>query len=103
MYFLDPDRGRSRRARTYDQAGAKARHARREAERRANYEAGRRRGEMLVEQGAGRFHPVDDRDVATHLKEVLTRLDFPTRDVTVEVVDGTVGLRGQVEEADHIN
>jgi osmotically-inducible protein OsmY len=44
------------------------------------------------------FHPVSDRQVADHLHETLSRLEFPTSDVTVEVADAIATLRGQVRD-----
>lgn len=99
MYYLDPDRGRARRARGRDQAAARLRSRRREADQRARYEANREAGQRLVEQGAGRFRPVDDTAAAQHLKQVLAAVDAETADVVVEVADRVAVLRGQVASA----
>lgn len=95
-YFLDPDRGRSRRARASDQAPAALRRASRKLSRRARYLAGRARGVALRARGAGRPSPHDDLQVAEQIRQGLARLSFSTADVTVEVVRGVARLRGQV-------
>ena len=46
MYYLDPERGRSRRARTRDQLAARRRRLAREVEREQRYEEGVERGLM---------------------------------------------------------
>ena len=55
---------------------------------------------MFARAGAGEFHQRDNRSVAEHLHAVLERADVPTADVTVEVVDDLVRLRGQVRTDD---
>lgn len=95
-FFFDPDRGRSRRARAMDQAAAVARRAGREMSRRARYLAGRTRGLTLRARGAGRPSPQDDLQVAEQIRQRLAELNLSTADVTVEVVEGVVQLRGQV-------
>ncbi len=95
-YFLDPDRGRSRRARVKDQAAAAGRRARREMSRRGRYLAGRARGIALRARGAGRPSPEDDLQVTEVIRQRLAGLSFSTADVSVEVVEGVAQLRGQV-------
>lgn len=95
-YFLDPDRGRSRRARARDQSAATLRRARRKVTRRARYLSGRARGVALRARGAGRPFPHDDLQVADQIRQGLARLSFSTADVTVEVVKGVARLRGQL-------
>ncbi len=41
---------------------------------------------------------MSDRQVADHLHETIARLEFPTKDVTVEVADAVATLRGQVAD-----
>jgi hypothetical protein len=96
-YYLDPDRGRSRRAHARDQMSARGKRLARSAGRRARYQLGRAKGRMMRSVGGGRFRPVDDRALADHLHAVLGRLAIPTDHLTTEVVDGVVRLRGQVE------
>ncbi|MGI9120833.1 MAG: BON domain-containing protein [Acidimicrobiales bacterium] len=101
-YFLDPDRGRARRARTRDQAAAALRRRRREAESQMRYDEGRLEGVAARASGAGRLTPEDDTDIVQAVHAALSRLDFPTADVNVELVDGVAGLRGQVASAEQI-
>jgi hypothetical protein len=96
-YYLDPDRGRARRARAGDQLKARTNRLARSAGRRTRYELGRAKGRMMRAIGGGRFRPVDDRALADHLRGVLGRLGVPTDHLTTEVVNGVVRLRGQVE------
>jgi osmotically-inducible protein OsmY len=99
-YLLDPQLVTRRRARLRDQAAARVRRARRASARRSSYERGQRAGEEARASGKGVFHPVSDRQVGDHLHETLSRLDFPTSDVTVEVADAIATLRGQVRDDD---
>ncbi|HEX2065040.1 MAG TPA: BON domain-containing protein [Acidimicrobiales bacterium] len=91
-YFLDPDRGRSRRAR-----------AKEEAERRARYTQGRVEGAKARSQGFGTPTPVDDVTLAQEVKAALSSLPFSTPDVTVEAVSGKITLRGQLTEQAEID
>lgn len=96
-YYLDPDRGRARRARAGDQLMARGKRLARSSGRRTRYELGRVKGRLVRSVGGGRFQPVDDRAVADHLRGVLGQLEIPTEHLTTEVVGGVVRLRGQVE------
>jgi hypothetical protein len=96
MYFLDPSQGRRRRAVARDKLRSTLARQQRRRRRQAAYDEGRRRGELFERAGAGEFHRRDDRSVADHLHAVLERTDVPTGDVTVEVVDEIVRVRGQV-------
>lgn len=102
-YFLDPDQGHARRARTRDQVRSWAAARRREVDRTARYEAGVRAGEEAKAHGAGHYHPHGDTDLQEHLRMVLSGLRFPTGDVTVEVVEGVVRVRGQVEDREQVD
>jgi hypothetical protein len=97
-YYADRDRGHARRTRDADRARATLRRRRRQAASNSRYKTGRAEGEAAIRAGAGRFHPVDDRAVADHLRAVLSGLDVDTSDVNIEVVDGVVRLRGQVAD-----
>jgi hypothetical protein len=102
-YFLDPAQGHARRARTQDQVRSWTKSRRRDLERTARFEAGVRAGEEAKARGAGHYHPHGDTDLQEHLRMVLSSLDAPTGDVTVEVVEGVVRVRGQVEDRDHVD
>lgn len=99
-YFADPDNGRSRRVRAKDQLGARLRRRQREAEQLARHTENIAVGEAARARGAGETKPVDDVDVVHAVKQALSGLGFPTSDVTVDVVDGTAALRGQVATED---
>jgi hypothetical protein len=100
MYFLDPTLGRRRRAVARDKARSRLAQRRQRARKQAAFDEGRRRGELFERSGAGEFHQHDNRSVADHLHEVLERADVPTGDVTVEVADDVVRVRGQVRTND---
>ena len=102
-YFLDPDRGRSRRVQAKDRAAARARRAKEKAERKARYAQGRIEGAKARSQGFGTPTPVDDVTLAQEVKAALSGLDFATQDVTVEAVDGKVTLRGQLDQPEQID
>jgi gas vesicle protein len=95
-YVFDPDRGRARRARLWDQFLAAIRRMERLAQRRLHDELGRMKGRAERAVGRGQFHPVDDRAVAEHLRAVLARLAVPTPHLTTEVVDSIVRVRGEI-------
>jgi hypothetical protein len=61
-YFLDPDRGRARRAQTKDQAAAALRRRKADAEREARYLEGRAEGAAVEARGGGQPRPEDDVD-----------------------------------------
>lgn len=100
MYFFDPTLGKRRRAVAREKARSRMAQQQRHRKRQAAYDEGRRRGELFERSGAGEFHQRDNRSLATHLHAVLQRADVPTGDVTVEVVDDVVRLRGQVGSDD---
>lgn len=103
MYFLDPQLGRRRRAMTVDKARSRFARRRRQMHQQAVYEEQKERGEMLQRAGAGHFHQRDDRSVANHLHQVLKQSEVPTKDITVEVADDLVRLRGQVRTVDDMS
>jgi hypothetical protein len=100
MFFLDPSQGKRRRAVTRDKVQSRLARRQRRAQQRASYQEGRRRGELFGRAGAGEFHRTDNQSVAEHLHSVIERADVATGDVTVEVVDDAIRLRGQVRTND---
>jgi hypothetical protein len=101
MYFMDPDRGRARRARTKDQLAGFVRHklrrATRTVEREVHYAGGRAEGLLAKAAGGGHYRPESQADLREHLKQVIAELQFPTSNVNVDVANGVATLRGQVE------
>lgn len=96
-YFMDPDRGRSRRAQATDQLGAAARSAVDEARKQADYAAGQAKG-AVIESVTPPRHVGDDRTLKAKVEsEVLGHVDgVNSGDIVVTAHDGIVGLRGQV-------
>jgi osmotically-inducible protein OsmY len=72
------------------------------AAQRARYREGKFEGMQARAQGAGVFHPVDDRGIADHLKQVLATMPIDTSKVMVDVNEGVVGLRGQLSTVEQI-
>lgn len=99
-YFLDPGQGRSRRVRAKDQLSALVRKRRRDTESLARHSRNVAEGEAARARGAGEPTPADDIDVVHAVKQAISGLGTTTSDVTVEVVDGTATLRGQVPTDD---
>jgi len=104
MYVFDPDRGRRRRSMLRDQSRAVARRHYRQANRvlrgRVLDTEHRLQGAVARARGAGHYHPESEVDLREHLHQVIASLDFPTRDVNVEVVKGVATLRGQLATGD---
>ena len=102
-YFMDPDRGRSRRTQARDQVTAKLRRRSRQAASEARYAEGRIEGQRAKASGAGEFTPEDDIQIVHAIEAALARLEFSTSDVNVDVVEGVASLRGQVETAEQMD
>src|SRR5258705_174145 len=91
MYALDPQLGRSRRARIRDQVLAGLGGAERGAEQRRRYAAGVGEGQRW---GGKPLHaPADDRALADRIRSQLGPR-FPHDRVTLNVVDSIADLRG---------
>lgn len=98
-WLTDPQQGKRRRAGVTQAATKQVGRVRREGEKRAHYAEGRARGAAARATGHGQFHPVDDRELANHLHQVLAGIDADVTDINLEVVDGMVRVRGQVRLA----
>jgi osmotically-inducible protein OsmY len=98
-YLFDPDRGRARRARLTDQVSAAVRDKTRRLEQRTRYVGGKAQGVAARATQAGPSDDVDDKVLADKVRsEVLGAAEFAGCDVLVDVADGAVTLRGEVDE-----
>jgi osmotically-inducible protein OsmY len=96
--LMDPVRGRSRRARLMDQAGAQARDLKRQMEQRARYERGRVKG-MAHEMTHDEAMPTDDETLRQKVRsEALGPAGATNLEVDVE--NGTVTLIGDIPDND---
>jgi hypothetical protein len=94
MYYLDPDRGHGRRIRARDRLAAKRRRMQRERERAARYQAGVMQG--LAHTRGPERPPADDLTLVDRIKSELgPRLR--SEHVSLDVADGVVELRGELE------
>ncbi len=99
MYLLDPDRGRSRRAKLSDQTAALARKAEEKGRAQAEYQKGVVQG--LAHDLTESFRPereFDDETLDQKVKsEAIGRWDGPKNDVEIDVENGVVTLKGNVD------
>lgn len=97
VYLLDPDRGRSRRAKLADQAEATARKTGEKIEAQARYQKGKIQG--LAHDITEPFRPEPEVDDATLTQKVrseaLGRWEGAKKDIDVAVQDGVVTLKGK--------
>ena len=94
MYFLDPDRGRRRRALVRDQAARASRVTGRELAQRA--QNAKNRAQSTVAGLRGRFGTVDDDQLVARVQaEVGHHMDW-ARTIEVVAEQGVVTLRGPV-------
>lgn len=104
MYLLDPERGRSRRAKLSDQATALARRAEEKARAQAEYQKGVVQG--LAHDLVEPFRPEPDFDDETLRQKVMSeaigRWDGPKNEIDVEVDNGVVTLKGSLG-AEHVD
>jgi osmotically-inducible protein OsmY len=101
LYLFDPERGRARRARLQDQAGARVRRARRQLEGTARHLRDGYQGAAAQLEAASAAGPAagpeDDLTVLSRVESVLFGAPgFPKETVEAEVVDGVLTLRGEV-------
>jgi hypothetical protein len=105
MYFLDPDRGRRRRAKTRDRLAATVRSGVRQGERASRAATAEAYGLAQQVMHAASTDGVPPNDAALKAKvETVLFADpsFPKGQINVNVEDGRVVLRGQLELPDEI-
>ena len=110
MYFLDRSSGRRRRARVRDRFARVRRFVTRDVTRAAQRRGRRMQGVARgVRHDAAELiphrheHVDDDTLVARVRSEVLRRADVPAGDIHVDVYEGCVTLRGQLDSDDDIH
>jgi hypothetical protein len=106
-FFMDPTRGRSRRARYLDQGAAAARALLRSASRRGRRLRGDAMGmrEKLAHAGNGQPMPGDATLVDRVESELFADQRIPKGKININVEEGVVVLRGEVDnpgEADEL-
>jgi osmotically-inducible protein OsmY len=104
-YFLDPQSGRRRRNEARDRALAVIRRGTDRARREAKYRAGQVEGtvEAVKSQAAPDKPAANDQALADRVKsEIFQPADAPKDSVNVNVENGVVYLRGEVERPDEI-
>lgn len=99
MHFLDPDRGRGRRAQARDQLSARLRRMRREAETDRRYAQGVAEG--LRHQGPT-HRPADDQVLVDRVKSQLGP-SLPLDRINMDALDGVIELRGEVDDRARID
>jgi hypothetical protein len=103
-YFFDPAAGRGRRARFRDRFLSRARREAVEAGRRARHLTNRAQGAIAerVSPGPDNREP-DDVTLAQRIHStVLGAVDVPKDRLSLEVVDGVVTVRGELDSAETI-
>jgi osmotically-inducible protein OsmY len=102
-YFLDPDRGKGRRAKARDMMAARLGKGSRDLDRTRRYAKGWTAGAMHRVTHPGVEQPiVDDQTLKARVESELFGPDFPKGSVVVDVADGVVTLRGEVGRPDEI-
>jgi len=104
MYFLDPQLGRTRRARFKDRVGASLRRDARHRETRRSYLAGKAEGvrQRAAGAGSGRVPPNDPALVAKVESEVFQSNKFPKERISINAEHGVVVLRGELDSSDDV-
>ena len=105
-YFLDPERGRTRRIRTRDQAMAAARRSvertQRAADKKTTYARDRAVG-LKHEMTTSPAPPENDRELVDRVRStVLGDERFRRYTINVDAHDGVVVLRGQLDHPEEI-
>jgi osmotically-inducible protein OsmY len=107
-HFLDPDQGTRRRNQLRDRTLSKARKGASEATTTASYAAGKAKGAVATATpsmpGSHRIEDVDDVTLARKVEtEIFRDAEAPKGDVSVDVQDGVVHLRGMVADEQWID
>ena len=102
-YFLDPNDGARRRSLVQDKAGKYARRGKRQAERQASHATETIKGKATAAAPGGGREPAGERlnDAGLQAKvesELFRSVDAPKDKVSVNVEDGVVYLRGEMED-----
>jgi osmotically-inducible protein OsmY len=102
VWFLDPDSGARRRSLAGDKAGKYARKGQAEAVRKADYAAGAAKGAVQEATPSTREdvgERLNDPALARKVEsEIFRDADTPKGEVVVNVEDGVVYLRGQLDD-----
>ncbi|MDP8957930.1 MAG: BON domain-containing protein [Actinomycetota bacterium] len=103
-YFLDPDRGRTRRAKTGDQAGATLRRLSERGERTARRVASDAAGVVeRIRKRERHYVAPNDATLAHKVEsELFGRDDVPKGSINVNAERGVVVLRGEVDQPGQI-
>lgn len=98
MYLLDPERGRSRRARMSDQAAARGRDLLEALRKTAEYQKGRALG--LVHDFSASLQEEQDYDDETLAQKVKSEAlgYWDDSDVEIDITDGIVKVSGKVRD-----
>jgi gas vesicle protein len=101
-YFFDPDRGKGRRTQLVDRTMSQFRSTGRKAERLGRRVTSDVQGlkQKATHGGVDRM-PENDETLRDKVRSEVLR-DFPTDRVVVNVVDGVVELRGEVDQPEII-
>lgn len=107
QYFLDPQRGRTRRVQTKDQVLAAIRRPARRAQdsvsKSAQYAQDRAKG-LAHEVSASDEAPAEDHTLVDKVRsEVLGKPEYSGYTINVNAVDGVVTLRGELDQPELIN
>jgi osmotically-inducible protein OsmY len=106
-FFLDPQHGKRRQNTARDKALKYARMGSQEAARRAEYAVGAAKGAVQEQVPGGGEKPAKSLNDAALARKVETEIfrpqDVPKGKVSVNVEDGVVYLRGEVDQQDMID
>lgn len=103
-YFMDPDRGRGRRIKTKDQLGAVVRRGGRRLGRAGRATGGEVYGAVQrVTHPSGGQRDLDDQTLKAKVEtELFGDPDVPKGKININVEEGVVVLRGQVDREEQV-